>query len=96
MAHLTGFPRPLVRHGSRRGAAHQKRSVTPRADEGNRPAVACGGPPGALRPLPDARASCGEPRLPGGPPHAIKWVIIIEPWYYACLEVNSAAPQEEP
>jgi len=32
--------------------------------------MARGGPPGALRPLPDARASRRGPRLPGGPPRA--------------------------
>jgi hypothetical protein len=58
MTHLTGFPCPLVRRGSRRGAAHHERSATPRAVKGNRPSVARGGPPGA-----------------------IKWVIINEPWY---------------
>ncbi|MDJ0946887.1 MAG: hypothetical protein QNJ30_25845, partial [Kiloniellales bacterium] len=31
--------------------------------------------------LPDAMASRRGPRLPGGPPRAIKWVIINAPWY---------------
>jgi hypothetical protein len=31
--------------------------------------------------LPDAAASRRGPRLPGGPPHAINWVIIDDPWY---------------
>ena len=45
--------------------------------------MARGGPPGALRPLPDTGASrCGS-RLPGGPPRAIKWVNISEHWYLA-------------
>ncbi len=47
--------------------------------------IARGGPPGALRPPidpgPDAWASRRGPRLPGGPPCAIKWVIINAPWY---------------
>jgi hypothetical protein len=81
MTHLTGFPCPLARRGSRRDAAHRKRSATQRAVKGNRPPVACGGPPGALRPLPDAQASRRGSRLPGEPPRAIKWVIINEPWY---------------
>ena len=48
--------------------------------------MARGGPPAALRPVPDARdpirgaSRCG-PRLSGGPPRAIKWVIINAPWY---------------
>jgi hypothetical protein len=29
MAHLTGFPCPLVRRGSRHGAARQKRAMKP-------------------------------------------------------------------
>ena len=40
MTHLTGFPCPLVRSGSRRGAAHHERSTTPRAVKGTRPSVA--------------------------------------------------------
>jgi hypothetical protein len=44
--------------------------------------MARGGPPGALRPLPDAAASRRGPRLPSGPPRVIKWVIINDPWYY--------------
>ncbi len=44
MTHLTGFSFPLVRRGSRRGAAHHKRIATQRADKGNRPSVARGGP----------------------------------------------------
>ena len=63
--HLTGFPCPLVRRGSRRGAVHHKRTTTQPAGKGNRPAVGLRGPPGALRPLPDAGASRREPRLPG-------------------------------
>jgi hypothetical protein len=43
--------------------------------------MACGDPPGVLRPLPDAAASRRGLRLPGGPPQAIKWVIISEHWY---------------
>ena len=81
MTHLTGFPCPFVRRGSRRGAAHHKRSTTQRTGKGNRPSVARGGPPGALRTLPDAGASRRGPRLPGGPPRAIKWVIINDHWY---------------
>ncbi len=65
MTHLTDFPCPLVRRPSRRGAAHHKRSATPRAVKENRPSVGHGGPPGALRPLPDAGASRRGPRLPG-------------------------------
>ncbi len=83
MTHLTGFPCPLVRIGSRRGVAHHKRIATPRAVKGSRPPVARGGPRGALRPLPDGRASRRGPRLPGGPPRAIKWFIISAPWYCA-------------
>ncbi|MDH5412313.1 MAG: hypothetical protein OEY16_13075, partial [Alphaproteobacteria bacterium] len=79
--YVTGFPWSLVRRGSRRGAGHHKRSATPRAAMGNRPPVGPGGPPGALRPLPDAGASRREPRLPGGPPGPITWVFISEPWY---------------
>ena len=81
MTHLTGFPCPLVRSGSCRGVAHHKRTATPRAAKGNRPPVARGGPPGALRPSLDGLASRRGPRLPGGPPGAIKWVIISAPWY---------------
>ncbi len=81
MTHLTVFPYPPVRRGSRRDAAHRKRAATQRAVKENRPPVARGGPPGALRPWPDAGASRGGPRLPGGPPRAIKWVIINAPWY---------------
>ncbi len=58
MTHLTGFPWPLDRRGSRRGAGRYKRSATQRAAKGTRPSVAR-----------------------GGPPRAIKWVIISEPWY---------------
>jgi len=48
--------------------------------------MARGSAPGALRPLtdaggPDAWASRLRPRLPGGTPRAIKWVIINAPWY---------------
>ncbi|MEE8272020.1 MAG: hypothetical protein V3R98_09880, partial [Alphaproteobacteria bacterium] len=32
--------------------------------------------------LPEAAASRRGPSLPGGPPHAIKWVNISDPWYY--------------
>jgi hypothetical protein len=85
MTHLTGFPCPLVRRGSRRGAAYRKRSATPRAGKRNRPSVARGGPPGALRPLPDAGASHCGPRLPGESPRDIKWVIISDPWYKATI-----------
>ncbi len=81
MTRLTGFHCSLVRRGSRRDAAHRKRAATRRADNGNRPPVGRGGPPGALRSLPDAGASRRGPRLPGGPPRAIKWVIINAPWY---------------
>ncbi len=81
MTHLTGFPCPPDRRGSRRDAAHLKRTATQRAVKGNRPPVARGGPPGALRPLPDAGATRPPPRLPGEPPRAIKWVIISAPWY---------------
>jgi hypothetical protein len=83
MTHLTDIPCPLVRRGSRRGAAYHKRVATQRAVKGSRPSVARRGPPGALRPLPDAGASRRRPRLPGGPPRAIKWVIINDPWYKA-------------
>jgi hypothetical protein len=31
MTHLTGFPCPLIKRGSRRGALHHKRAATPRA-----------------------------------------------------------------
>lgn len=41
-----------------------------------------GAPPGALQHLPDAQASHRGPRLPGGPPRAMKWIIISEHWYY--------------
>jgi hypothetical protein len=82
MTHLTGFLCSLVRRGSRCGAAHHKRAATPRAVKDNRPSVARGGPPGALRPLLDAGASRRGPLLPGGPPCAIKWIIINDPWYY--------------
>ncbi len=81
MTHLTGFPCPLASRGLRRGAAHHKWSATQRAVKGIRPSVARGDPPGALRPLLDAGASRRGPRLPGGPPRAIKWVIISTPWY---------------
>jgi hypothetical protein len=81
MTHLTGFPCPLVRSVSRRGAALHKRSATPRAVKGSRPSVVPNGPPGVLRPLPDAGASRCGPRLPGGPLDIIKWVTINEPWY---------------
>jgi hypothetical protein len=81
MTRLTGFPSPLVRRGSRRGAVHHKRAATPRADKGNRPPVAHGEPPDALQPLPDAQASRRGLRLPGGSPWAIKRVIINEHWY---------------
>ena len=37
MTHLTGFPCPLVRSGSRRSVAHHKRIATPRAVKGSRP-----------------------------------------------------------
>jgi len=82
MTHLTGFACPPVRRVSLSGAMYRKRSATQRAVKQTRPAVARGGPPGALRPLPDAWASRREPRLPGGPPRAIRWVIINAPWYY--------------
>ena len=85
MTHLTGFACPPVRRASRGGAMYRKRSATQRAGKQTRPAVARGGPPGALRPLidagPDAWASRRGPRLPGGPPRAIKWVSINAPWY---------------
>ncbi len=81
MTHLTGFPCSPVRRGARRGVAHHKQTATQRADKGNRPAVARGGPPGALRPLPEAGAPRRGRRRPGGPPRAIKWVIINAPWY---------------
>jgi hypothetical protein len=83
MTHLTEFPCPPVRRGARRGVAHHKRTATQRVVKGSRPPVARGGPPGALRPLPDAGASRRGPRLPGGSPCAIKWVIISDPWYWA-------------
>ena len=81
MTHLTCFPCPLVRSGSRRGAAHHKRNATQRAVKESRPSVARGDPPDALRPLPDVSASRCGPRLPGGPLRAIKWAIISGPWY---------------
>ena len=85
MTHLTGFACPPARRASRSGAVYRKRSATPQAGKQTRPAVAHGGPPGALRPPtgpgPDAWASRRGPRLPGGPPCAIKWVIINTPWY---------------
>ena len=81
MTHLTGFACPSVRRASRSGARYRKRCATPRAGKQTRPVVALGGPPGALRPLPDAVASRCGPRLPGGPQRAIKWVIINAPWY---------------
>ena len=34
-----------------------------------------------MRRLPDGHPSRGAARLPGKPPRAIKWVIIIHPWY---------------
>lgn len=74
MTHLTEFPYPLARRGSRRDAAHRKRAATQRAVKGTRPSVARGGPPGALRPLPDA------PHRAAGRA-AIKWGIINAPWY---------------
>ncbi len=37
----------------------------------------------SLRHLPDAQASRGMPRLPSGPLRPMKWVMIIETWYYA-------------
>ena len=81
MTHLTGFPWPLVRRGSRRGAGRHKRAATQPAAKGSRPPVGLRGPPDALRLLPDAGASRREPRLPGEPRSPIKWVIINGPWY---------------
>ncbi len=49
MTHLTGFPCSLVRRGSRRGAACHKQAATPRAVKGNRPSVARGGSPRAIK-----------------------------------------------
>ena len=83
MTRLTGFPCLLVRRGSRRGVAHHKRTATQRAVKGSWPSVALGDPTGALRPLPDAGTSRRGSRLPGGPPRAIKRIIIGAPWYWA-------------
>ncbi len=68
MTHLTVFPCPPVRRGARRGVVHHKRTATQRAVKGTRPAVGLGGPPAALRPLPDAGTSRRGPRLSGGLP----------------------------
>ena len=83
MTHLTGFPCPFVRRGSRRDAAHRKRAATPRAVKGTRPPVGRGGPPGALRPLPDAPHRAAGRACPAGRRAAIEWGIINAPWYNA-------------
>ncbi len=83
MTHLTGFPCPPVRRGSRRGVLHHKRTATQRAVKGNRPSVARGGAARGVRGDPGPR---GLHRAAGragraGPRAAIKWVIINAPWY---------------
>ena len=67
----------------KRPATHPATTLAPWVD---RPSVARGGFPGAVRRLPDGTASRGAARLPGKPPRAIKWVIIIHPWYYTDLQ----------
>ena len=82
MTHLTGFPCPLARRGSRRDAAHRKRAATC-AERSRETGLRWGAAarrvrcdPWRMRVHRAAGRACPARRRA-----AIKWVIINAPWY---------------